>query len=109
MALLLIDGFDHYSGASANASLMTKWGVNSVNVDSIESGGRNGGGRVRLNNNSHYILYNVNSATATVGCAFMPSENMPQRIMRWSGDGGSVHHVTLSVNANGGLSVHRGN
>jgi hypothetical protein len=106
MALIFIDGFDHYS----TADISKKWaGFGGGTVNS--SGGRRSGGcYVASSNSSTYLIKAfANSATVVAGCAFyLPSISGGGHAMVMAlGDGGSAQ-LTLAAAPDGTLKLWQG-
>lgn len=103
MALLFIDGFDHY----ATADILKKWTVVNSAVW-ISNVGRRAGSGLYVNNNTAYIYKAISpsSATAIVGGAFNISSAgaVPLFI-----GGGPLNytHIFLEMAANGAINVYR--
>jgi hypothetical protein len=110
MSLLFVDGFDHY----ARADIATKWNNASLNVnDAIDAtGGRDGGGALKISGQSAAGVSKVFPQTNTVilGArvrfdtlsAFPSSRQMIQLQMNGSIQG------SVYLNVDGTLSVYRG-
>lgn len=102
MALLFIDGFDHY----VSAEIARKWSTN--NNCSISSSGRRVGSKALSGSGSNYVEKTLPSAinTIVVGFAYNCTNFETAEILSFT-VGGSAQ-VTLTINSNGSISVYRG-
>jgi hypothetical protein len=107
MALLFMDGFDHYSTA---ADAGTKWPAPGVVNASIQTAaGRRGGGCLRMGSaitNATKYLPAVSGATGCVGVAYKQSVGAPADVITVLET--AIAHLTLSVSNTGVLTVYRG-
>ena len=104
MALLFLDGVDHYD---SSAEMARKW--DTVDIASIQTtGGRFGGGAVRLILNDD--IEKVFTPAATIVCGFGVLLEQLQdvgnaQILRFNNSG--TVHVTISITPQGGFLVER--
>lgn len=101
MALLFVDGFDHYG----TSDILKKWSANTGTIST--SGGRRGGGAFTGGTISRGF---VTLTTGIAGVAYNPGAlptGSPAVIMQFRF--GSTPQVTLAVNASGGLDAYTGN
>lgn len=104
MSLLFLDGVDHYD---SSAEMARKW--DTVDIASIQtSGGRFGGGAVRLIGNDDIEKVFTAAATIVVGFAVKFEQlevNGNSQILRFNDS--TTTHVTISITPQGGLLAER--
>ena len=105
MALLFIDGVDHYD---SSAEMLRKWDV--VDIASIQTtGGRFGGGAIRMIGNDDIEKIFTASSTVVIGLAVRIDEtqtNGNTQLLEFR-NGGTIQ-VTISLTPGGGFNIERG-
>jgi hypothetical protein len=103
MALLFMDGFDHY----ATADGLKKWNVFGTGVTINSSGGRRSGGCLNFSNNTRFVDKTLPSSYATLiaGFAYDASAGNTADIMCFL-DGATIH-AGLHLNANNAIVAFR--
>lgn len=106
MALIFIDGFDHYS---AQADIGKKWSAASSTFPTISTtGGRRGGGCASFPSSATYYAERSigSTATAIVGIALYRRDTTTGDILRFYE--GATLHLTLTVDVNYKLRLYTG-
>lgn len=106
MALLFIDGFDHYN----TAEITTKW-TNAAAVAISSNGGRRGTGALLTNNDIGSFAYrdlSTSASTVIAGFAFKPTGpfTFGEIFSLW--EGGSVQNLRLIYNSSNKIAVYCG-
>jgi hypothetical protein len=104
MALLFVDGFDHY----ATADITKKWTTNSGATISSSSG-RRGGGALNINYSGYYVAKGVaNSATLIVGFHLNPPAYSTSSFEFLRFSDGSTAQVVIYRLTSGAFQVYNG-
>jgi hypothetical protein len=112
MALLFVDGFDHYT---TQAVLFQKWNGASDSTWTLPSTGRRGTGGATTTSQAAHLIRILPAAVATLiaGVAFTmpgtPTSAQPIIVFCDTGIGNTTCQITICVNANLAIEARRGN
>lgn len=105
MALVFMDGFDHY----AIADILKKWTVYNAGYSVVEISPGRTGNSIRMGRESYIGKTVIDQATWTVGFAFKNAAFAGATASILSFNDGSVRHVYLNINyPTGTLSLYNG-
>lgn len=106
MAMLFMDGFDHY----ASADIPKKWGSTASGSRTIlPTGGRRGGGALQLSSTSCAKGFGAAATdTVVVGLCFVATATNGGQAVQLTGDATATIHVSIIALTNGAIEVRRG-